>query len=251
MLGRVIPLAVALEIGLTGDRIDAARALSFGLVNRVVPADQVLDEAVALASRIAQNGPLGVQATKRLMRDALDVDPEELWERQRALSASVFASDDAKKGLARSSRSASRTGRGARSEPTRPRLGRMRGVPRYSSCDRARGSSRTSRCLSRCGLSRGRRGAVRARLPWRKRAGRSSRAEDDRRSCSAPGLAQGDAETVAGQGCEHRIASLGCVVQERVVHLERTLEFAAVDEHACQAGAAHAPHGLVSLLMGE
>ena len=82
MLGRLIPLALALEIGLTGDRIDAARALSFGLVNRVVPADQVLDEAVALATRIAQNGPLGVQATKKLMRDALDVDPDELWERQ-------------------------------------------------------------------------------------------------------------------------------------------------------------------------
>lgn len=98
MLGRVIPLAVALEIGLTGDRIDAARALSFGLVNRVVPAERVLDDAVALATRIAQNGPLGVQATKKLMRDALDVDPEELWERQRVLSASVFASDDAKEG---------------------------------------------------------------------------------------------------------------------------------------------------------
>jgi enoyl-CoA hydratase len=58
----------------------------------------VLDEAVALATRIAQNGPLGVQATKKLMRDALDVSPEELWERQRVLSASVFASDDAKEG---------------------------------------------------------------------------------------------------------------------------------------------------------
>ncbi len=97
-LGRHIPLAVALEIGLTGDRIDAARAFSFGLVNRVVPAARVLDEAVALATRIADNGPLGVQATKRLMHEALDVEPEELWERQRALSAQVFASDDAKEG---------------------------------------------------------------------------------------------------------------------------------------------------------
>jgi enoyl-CoA hydratase len=97
-LGRLIPLAVALEIGLTGDRIDAARALSVGLVNRVVPAEDVLDEAIALATRVAENGPLGVQATKRLMRDALDVPPDELWERQQVLSAAVFASEDAKEG---------------------------------------------------------------------------------------------------------------------------------------------------------
>jgi enoyl-CoA hydratase/carnithine racemase len=99
-LGRVIPLAIALEIGLTGDRIDAQRALSFGLINRVVPAADVLDEAVALANRIAANGPLGVQATKSLMYDALAVEAEELWERQAALSASVFSSDDAKEGAA-------------------------------------------------------------------------------------------------------------------------------------------------------
>ena len=63
-----------------------------------MPAADVLDEAVALANRVAQNGPLGVQATKKLMYDALDVAPEELWERQAALNASVFGSDDAKEG---------------------------------------------------------------------------------------------------------------------------------------------------------
>jgi len=98
LLGRVIPMAIALEIGLTGDRIDAARALAFGLINRVVPAASVLDEAVALANRIAQNGPLGVQATKQLMYAALDVEPDDLWELQRELSTSVFGSDDAKEG---------------------------------------------------------------------------------------------------------------------------------------------------------
>lgn len=98
LLGRFIPLAIALEIGLTGDRIDAARALSYGLVNRVVPAESVLDEAIALATRVAENGPLGVQATKRLMHDALDVPPDELWERQQVLSAEVFSSEDAKEG---------------------------------------------------------------------------------------------------------------------------------------------------------
>jgi enoyl-CoA hydratase len=97
-LGRRLPLAVALELGLTGDTIDARRALEFGLVNRVVPQEQVLDEAIALAGRIAANGPLGVRATKQLMRQALDVAPDELWERQAATAAEVFGSEDAQEG---------------------------------------------------------------------------------------------------------------------------------------------------------
>src|SRR5437667_8374383 len=70
-----IPLAIALEIGLTGDAIDAARAQALGLVNRVVPAGQVVDAAVELASKIAANGPLAVEVTKRLLREAALVDP--------------------------------------------------------------------------------------------------------------------------------------------------------------------------------
>jgi enoyl-CoA hydratase len=97
-LGRRLPLAVALELGLTGDTIDAQRALEFGLVNRVVPQAQVLDEAVALADRIAANGPLAVRATKQLMREALDVSRDELWERQAEAAQQVFGSDDAKEG---------------------------------------------------------------------------------------------------------------------------------------------------------
>ena len=98
LLGRRLPLALALELGLTGDTIDATRALALGLVNRVVPQEQVLDEAIALATRIAENGPLAVRATKQLMRDALEVSRDELWARQQPLSAEVFGSDDAKEG---------------------------------------------------------------------------------------------------------------------------------------------------------
>jgi enoyl-CoA hydratase len=53
-----IPLAAALELGLTGDPITVSRAHQLGLVNRVVPADQVRAEAIALALRIAENAPL-------------------------------------------------------------------------------------------------------------------------------------------------------------------------------------------------
>jgi enoyl-CoA hydratase/carnithine racemase len=61
-----IPLALALELTLTGDYIDAPRAQAIGLINQVVPADEVLDAAIALAERVAANGPMAVQATKKL-----------------------------------------------------------------------------------------------------------------------------------------------------------------------------------------
>src|SRR6266511_2818544 len=65
LLATRIPMALALEITLTGDTFDAPRALEIGLVNRVVPAGRVLEEALALANRIAENGPLAVSAVKQ------------------------------------------------------------------------------------------------------------------------------------------------------------------------------------------
>jgi len=92
-----IPLAVAMEMGLTGDAVDAARAQAVGLVNRVVPAGQLMDEALALASSVAANGPLAVQVTKRLMREAALVDPQRGWASPTDI-ALVFTSEDAAEG---------------------------------------------------------------------------------------------------------------------------------------------------------
>ncbi|HEX4821282.1 MAG TPA: enoyl-CoA hydratase-related protein [Acidimicrobiales bacterium] len=92
-----IPLAVALEMGLTGDNITAERAYSLGLVNLVVPADRVLDAAVELAERIARNGPLGLQATKELMRLAV-LDVAKAREKHAEWQPKVFNSEDAKEG---------------------------------------------------------------------------------------------------------------------------------------------------------
>ena len=66
-LPKRVPLAVAYEMALTADPIDAQRAYELGLVNRVVPGDQVLDAAVAFAERIAKNAPLAVRTSKRVM----------------------------------------------------------------------------------------------------------------------------------------------------------------------------------------
>lgn len=90
-----IPLAVALEMGLTGDPIEASRAKELGLINQVVPATELRESALALAGRVSANGPLAVQATKQLMLDEIGAgNPALLGELQKK----VFSSDDAKEG---------------------------------------------------------------------------------------------------------------------------------------------------------
>ena len=96
-LGTRVPLGIALEIALTGDRIDAARAYELGLLNAVVPPEQLLDKALEYASRIAANGPLGVAATKELVRLG-SVDHERAKQRQSELMLTVFGSEDAREG---------------------------------------------------------------------------------------------------------------------------------------------------------
>ena len=90
-----IPLQVALEMGLTGEPILAARALELGLVNRVAPAAEVIDVARGLAALVAANGPLAVQVTKRLMREEIGDEREE---HIGAVVAPVFMSEDAREG---------------------------------------------------------------------------------------------------------------------------------------------------------
>jgi enoyl-CoA hydratase/carnithine racemase len=99
-LSRRIPAAVALELVLTGDTIDAARAFDLGLVNEVVPGPDVLDRAVALAERVTRNGPLAVQAAKRLVRAAAVEPADAVWALQEEMRPAVFDSSDAREGAA-------------------------------------------------------------------------------------------------------------------------------------------------------
>jgi enoyl-CoA hydratase len=97
-LGARLPQAVALELALTGDLIDADRALALGLVNLVVPAHEVLDGAVALADRVAANGPLAVAATRDVVRTAATADTAAGWARHAEWIPRVFDSADAREG---------------------------------------------------------------------------------------------------------------------------------------------------------
>ena len=105
-LQRQIPLKRALELALTGDGIDAQMAESWGLVNKVVPADAVLDAALELAGRIAANAPLSLQETKKMVyRTATGVSDrnrewagEDPWQVNDDSMGVVFSSQDALEG---------------------------------------------------------------------------------------------------------------------------------------------------------
>ncbi|WP_186426190.1 enoyl-CoA hydratase/isomerase family protein [Cupriavidus metallidurans] len=72
-LPRAIGASNAMLMLLTGDRVDAAEALRLGLVSKVVPREALLETAVGIAQRIAQNAPLAVRAVKRLVQQGMDM----------------------------------------------------------------------------------------------------------------------------------------------------------------------------------
>lgn len=100
-LPRQIPQKIALEMALTGASVDAAIAERWGLVNRVVPADQVLPVALELAEAIAANAPLAVRASKRIIHKAaaFGSDWEQpIWQMNMEQTIPVFMSKDAAEG---------------------------------------------------------------------------------------------------------------------------------------------------------
>jgi E-phenylitaconyl-CoA hydratase len=97
-LPRLIPLGKSLEMILTGERIDAQEAYRIGLVNRVVPPDQLLPEATKLAERICRNAPLAVQAAKEAVYRGMDLPLSEGLRLEQFLAEPIFQSEDAKEG---------------------------------------------------------------------------------------------------------------------------------------------------------
>lgn len=93
-LAQRVPLATALELTVLGEPITAARAYDLGLVNRVVPAEAVLDEALALAGRIIANSPAAVRGARELVRGAADADRAGGWALSRRIMREVGASPD-------------------------------------------------------------------------------------------------------------------------------------------------------------
>ena len=97
-LPRLIGPARALELILTGKRIDAAEAERIGLVTRVVPLAELRTHALELALKIAENAPLAVRAAKAAVWQGLDLPVEEGLRLEQLLAEPVRQSEDAKEG---------------------------------------------------------------------------------------------------------------------------------------------------------
>ena len=97
-LPRQLPYSLAMEMALTADPISAEVAHQHGMVNRVVPKGETLSAALELAERISKNAPMGVRASKQLIKDVLGVSEDEFWGFQRPALEEVFASQDAFEG---------------------------------------------------------------------------------------------------------------------------------------------------------
>jgi E-phenylitaconyl-CoA hydratase len=95
-----LPHAIGMEMLLTGEPIDAETALRFGLLNRIVPSDELLDEAARLAQRIAANAPLAVQAAKELAIRSYDTDLASGLRAEAAILRLLQFTADAKEGPA-------------------------------------------------------------------------------------------------------------------------------------------------------
>jgi crotonobetainyl-CoA hydratase len=100
-LPRQLPAKLAMEHALTGRPIAPAAAAQYGLVNRVVPAERVLDTALELAAEVIANAPLSVRASKRLVRAATGAGAD--WDRavyaiQEQEIETVLSSADAREG---------------------------------------------------------------------------------------------------------------------------------------------------------
>jgi enoyl-CoA hydratase/carnithine racemase len=93
-LPRSLPRAIALEMIATGDPIDAQRALAWGLVNRVVAPEEVLDSALQLAGRVCANAPFAVAESLAVARRVPDLDEAALRALARAGIDRLVQTDD-------------------------------------------------------------------------------------------------------------------------------------------------------------
>ena len=96
----LVPPRIAMQLLLTGDPIDAARAHEVGLVNQVVPLADLHDAAQALAERIAANAPLSVRAAKKTVRLVAELPLGSAFDQAEELWAPVYRSADAQEGPA-------------------------------------------------------------------------------------------------------------------------------------------------------
>jgi enoyl-CoA hydratase len=97
-LPRQIPYAKAMEMLLLGEQFSAQEALAMGLLNYVVPHDQLIPKARELASRLAENGPLAIRKIKEGVLRSSGLPLAEAYQIENEVSAAVMSSKDAREG---------------------------------------------------------------------------------------------------------------------------------------------------------
>ncbi|MDO8490800.1 MAG: enoyl-CoA hydratase-related protein, partial [Dehalococcoidia bacterium] len=98
-LPRIIPLAKAAEIMLMAQNVDAQEAYRIGLVNKVVPPDQVMATAKEWADKICELGPLGVRAAKEAMVRGASMPLEDGLRLEEMLFDSLRFTEDGQEGM--------------------------------------------------------------------------------------------------------------------------------------------------------
>ena len=98
-LARAVGKAIAMEMVLNNRTLSAAEALQFGLINRVVPAERFLEEALLFASELASRAPLALAAGKQAVLNAFELPLTEGLAAERELFFDLFDSADQKEGM--------------------------------------------------------------------------------------------------------------------------------------------------------
>ncbi|MDB5969169.1 MAG: short chain enoyl-CoA hydratase [Hydrocarboniphaga sp.] len=97
-LPRQMPSRIAMELALTGDFLSAQRGYELGMVSLVTEPGGALQAALAMAAKIATNGPLAVAASKKLINESQDWSSKEMFHLQLQYTDPVFKSADAQEG---------------------------------------------------------------------------------------------------------------------------------------------------------
>jgi len=98
-LSRSLSRKLSLEMLMTGDFIDATRAEKIGLVNKVVPADELMNETLNLAKKLASKSPIALQMGKKAFYTMADMEFEKAMEYSNEMFAELCMSEDAIEGV--------------------------------------------------------------------------------------------------------------------------------------------------------
>lgn len=98
-LSRIIGLGKAKELIFTAEVIDAEEAYRIGLVNKLVPGDKLMDEAIAMANKIVSKGQIAVRFAKVAINRGIETDIETAMDIEKDLFGLCFATEDQKEGM--------------------------------------------------------------------------------------------------------------------------------------------------------